>query len=125
MTDMQTSGGAILKVDRRARIRRSTVQREGLLVEYDRSGLSGPQFAVVAGVKYQTLAGWIRRRKQGGVARSAKGRRPIKWVEAVLEEGTATVGLKLQLPGGVLVEVGDEKQAVLAAVLVKNLAGAC
>jgi hypothetical protein len=31
----------------------------------------------------------------------------------------------LQLPGGVMAEVVDEKQAVLAAVLIRTLAAAC
>jgi hypothetical protein len=125
MTDMQTSGGAVLKVDKRRRIRRSAAQREELLAEFERSGLSGPQFAAVVGVKYQTLAGWVRRRRPGGVRVSAKQRRPIKWVEAVVEPVAAGRGLKLQLPGGISAEVGDEQQAVLAAVLVRTLTAAC
>lgn len=44
---MQASGGVILKVDKRARIRRSAGQREELLAEYGWSGLSGPQFAAM------------------------------------------------------------------------------
>jgi hypothetical protein len=125
MTDMQSSGGAVLKVDKQRRIRRSAVQREELLAEYERSGLSGPQFAAVVGIKYQTLAGWARRRRQGDVAASAKPRRPIRWVEAVMEQADSGRGLKLQLPGGVSAEVGDEKQAFLAAVLVRTLTAAC
>ena len=44
-------------------------QREKLLEEFERSGISGPQFSAVAGVKYQTLAGWARKRRQGSQAK--------------------------------------------------------
>jgi hypothetical protein len=125
MTDLQANGGVILKVDQRSRVRRSAGQREELLAAYERSGLSGPQFAAVTGVKYQTLAGWARRRRPGGTATPAKQRRTIKWVEAVMEQAASPGGLKLQLPGGVTTEVADEKQAVLAAILVRTLAAAC
>jgi hypothetical protein len=122
---MQANGGVVLKVDQRTRVRRTAGQREELLAAYERSGLSGPQFAAATGVKYQTLAGWARRRRQGGTATPVKQSRPIKWVEAVMEQAAGPGGLKLQLPGGVMAEVVDEKQAVLAAVLIRTLAAAC
>jgi len=34
-------------------------QRERILDEYERSGLSGAKFAAVYGVKYQTFATWL------------------------------------------------------------------
>ena len=44
-------------------------QRKKLLEEFERSGMSGPQFSAVVGIKYQTLPGWVRKRRQGGQAK--------------------------------------------------------
>jgi hypothetical protein len=35
-----------------------------LLEEYDRSGMSGIRFAQHAGIKYTTLAYWLKRRRR-------------------------------------------------------------
>jgi hypothetical protein len=58
MTDIQGSAGAILKTDTRGRVQRPVAQRERLLDEFEKSGLSGSKFAALVGVKYQTFAGW-------------------------------------------------------------------
>ncbi|MBB5354000.1 hypothetical protein HNR46_004272, partial [Haloferula luteola] len=41
-------------------------QKSNLLEAYDASGLSGPKFAALHGVKYQTLTPWIQKRKRTG-----------------------------------------------------------
>lgn len=117
----------ILKQDGRGRVRTSAARREQLLVEFERSGLSGPKFAELVGVKYQTFATWVQRR-QRQLGAAAKVPVPttgsVKWLEAVLASAPPAVAgavLVLQLPGGVHLEVADEKQAVLAAGLVRAL----
>ncbi len=55
----------ILKSDQRGRIRFTHEQRTAMLDTYDASGLSGPKFAQLHGVNYQTFAGWFQRRKRG------------------------------------------------------------
>jgi hypothetical protein len=95
--------------------------------------LSGPKFAVLAGLKYQTFATWVQKRKrQRGTAKVPTATsESVNWLEAVVEqaheavipaEGAAVV---LQLPGGVRLEVTDERQAALAAVVVRALAKPC
>jgi hypothetical protein len=54
----------ILKKDVAGRVRTSVRQREALIDHYERSGLSGPKFAAVAGICYQTFAGWMQKRLQ-------------------------------------------------------------
>ena len=54
----------ILKQDGRGRVRTSAARREQLLDEFARSGLSGPKFAELVGVKYQTFATWVQRRQR-------------------------------------------------------------
>ena len=128
-------GEVVLKTDGLGRVKTPAARRESLLDEFERSGLSGAKFAALAGIKYPTFAAWAhRRRKQRGVGSPAKAPAPladpVRWLEAVVEQAQTpgrhhpTV-LVLQLPGGVRVEVADEKQAVLAAALVQALAKSC
>ena len=126
MTDMK-SGGIILKTDQQGRVRTPIARREALLDEFERSGLSGQKFAAVAGLKYQTFAAWmLKRRRQREAGAPVKPAEPARWLEAVVEAATPPVtGLVLQLPGGVRVEVADEKQMALAVLLVRTLAGSC
>ena len=53
----------ILKRDAGGRVVVAEQQRVDLVRAYERSGLSGPKFAALAGVNYQTFATW--RRKHG------------------------------------------------------------
>jgi hypothetical protein len=54
----------------------------------------------------------------------------VQWLEAVVE-GTKNPGgqnlaaIVLHLPGGARVEMADEKQALLAAVMIQALARPC
>ena len=49
----------IVKVDRIGRIKTPRERREALLAEFDRSGMSGQQFAKWAGIKYGTFITWV------------------------------------------------------------------
>jgi len=49
MTDMLKAAGAVLKTDGVGRVRTPVARRESLLDEFERSGLSGPKFATLAG----------------------------------------------------------------------------
>ena len=53
----------VLKQDTRGRIRVPRERRESVLDEFERSGLTGAKFARLAGINYQTFAGWVQRRK--------------------------------------------------------------
>jgi transposase-like protein len=80
-----TAEGAKLPVtvDTRGRVRISNEQRRLILDEFERSGVSGAEFARRCGLKYSTLAGWRQRQR-----RSQKPRRlqPVRLLEAVLPE---------------------------------------
>lgn len=114
-------------VDTKGRIRASKEQRRAILAKFERSGVSAAQFAKLTGLKYSTLAGWLQRyRRTKPPARA----RQVRLVEAVVEEAPGAGGqnptvMVLKLPGGVRLEVVDERQAALAAVLVRALAKAC
>jgi len=110
--------------DAKGRLRVTKAQRRDILAAFGRSGESLPRFARRIGLKYSTLARWVQ------LSRSKPaGRKPqIRLLEAVVESAPVTANgslLVLQLPGGVLVEVADERQAALAATLVRVLAKPC
>ena len=112
-------------VDTRGRLRVSKFQRRDILTALIRSGEGLPQFARRTGLKYSTLANWVKHSRGG----KRSGRQPrLRLLEAVVGPSPVTeagAALALQLPGGIRVEVADEKQAVLVAVLVRALAKSC
>jgi hypothetical protein len=133
MTDTMKAGEvAVLKQDGLGRVKTPAARREQLLDEFERSGLSGTKFAAMAGVKYQTFALWAQRRRQqrGSAPVAAKAVDSVRWLEAVVEGaknpgGQNPAAIVLHLPGGARVEVADEKQALLAAVMIRALARPC
>lgn len=73
---------------------------------------------------------WAQKRRQQPRAVPVKPADPVQWLEAVVEQAQNPdrpnpAVIVLQLPGGVRVEVADEKQAALAAVLTRALAKPC
>jgi hypothetical protein len=56
-------GGQILSQDARGRVPVPRERRELVLEEYDRSGMGGVRFAKYVGVKYTTVAYWLKRRR--------------------------------------------------------------
>jgi hypothetical protein len=111
--------------DTKGRLRVTKGQRRDILAALARSAESLPQFARRTGLKYSTLASWVQHSRRS----QRSGRQPrLRLLEAVVESTqVAAVGLPLvlQLPGGVHLEVADEKQAVLAAILVRALTKPC
>lgn len=122
----------VLKQDGKGRVRTSKARREELLDEFERSSLTAPQFATLSGVKYQTLAVWIQKRKRerGKPSAATSSGDKVNWLEAVMApasgNGSASgLPLRLQLPAGMSVEIVDARQAALAGVLVRELAKSC
>ena len=125
----------VLKQDVLGRVKTPQARREQLLDEFERSGLPGLKFAEVAGIKYQTFATWVkkRRRQRGDYAagKIAAAKKSVQWLEAVMEPppGSAVKAgalfLVLHLPGGVRVELSDVKQVEMAAALVRVLQQPC
>ncbi len=55
---------SLIRQDRLGRMRFTREQRESLLDAYEASGLTGPQFAALHGVAYQTFATWAQKRRK-------------------------------------------------------------
>jgi hypothetical protein len=130
MTSTQSSG-QILKTDSLARVRTPPERKRELLEEFERSGLSGWKFASLVGIKYQTFAAWVAKRKREGQvvapakAEAAAGDK-VRWLEAVIDQAQAADGklpstLTVQFSGGARAEIADLKQIQLAAALLQAL----
>jgi hypothetical protein len=128
MTDIQKES-EILKTDKRGRVRMTPERREELLSEFDKSGLSAPKFASVTGLKYQTLAGWLhrRRKKRNEVAPAVSpSKQPtVQWLETVIEKAQATQPVAapaviVRLPSGAVIEVGSAAQAALVGAVLRG-----
>jgi DNA-binding transcriptional regulator YiaG len=126
--------GKVLKRDVHGRVHSTAEHREMILAEFERSGLSGPQFAGLAGVPYQTLASWRHRQKklqEAGTDRLAVVSEPVapRFAEAVLPpvavQGAACPPLQVILAGGARLEITQASQAPLAAQLIHALSRSC
>lgn len=139
----------LLKTDTRGRVRVPNERREELLNEFERGGLSGPKFAALIGVKYQTFAWWVQQRRQRkerekqarvGFAQTPTSEQlntpavatplpSLQWIEASVERApmrkacAAPTGaiLSVELPGGARLEIADTSQVELAAQLLNAL----
>jgi hypothetical protein len=122
--------GQILKRDSVGRVRTPRERRDTILNEFDQSGMSGQKFAKWAGIKYTTFANWLQqRRKQRQTPTGAKVTEEVRWVEAVMGSRprqkpgmkAAATGLTVHGPGGVRIEIHEEKQVDWAAKLLRHL----
>jgi|SRR5580704_5099133 hypothetical protein len=129
MTGTTQAVEAIIKTDGLGRIKTPPERRRTLLEEFERSGLSGKKFAALAGIKYQTFASWLQKRRGQGKSQ-AKPADTVRWLEAVVEKAQTSgvrspVALVVELPGGARMEISDATQAGLAASLLRSLAQPC
>jgi hypothetical protein len=123
----------LIKTDVLGRMHRTREQRDRILEEYARSGVSGPKFAALCGVKYQTFANWlqVRKRQRNEYPKAKphrKSSRPVQWLEASVQAAGAPAtfsGMLLHLPGGVRAEIATAQHVPLAAALVRALEKPC
>jgi len=123
MTNMKNGLEVVLKADARGRVRMPAEKREKLLDDFERSGLSGTRFAALAGVNYQTFASWVirRKRERHGEKAPASGPDQVRWLEAMVQEASGTVPIKVHLPGGAWMEITQADQVPMSAALVRAL----
>ncbi|HEY5742321.1 MAG TPA: hypothetical protein VIS99_07250 [Terrimicrobiaceae bacterium] len=119
------AGSEILKVDEVGRIQTPPEKREALLVEYDRSGMTGAQFARFSGVRSATLMYWLqKRRKEAGRGQQVRtpGKDHPRWLEARVEgEVMKPENLVVEVGGGVRMLVSNRTQAGLAGEVLRAM----
>jgi transposase-like protein len=115
----------ILKRDARGRVRSTAEARAEAVAEYRRGGLSASAFAKMAGISKNTFWNWLHSQgltqKRGPAPTKSNSHAPVRFMQVTAQAAPAPA-LLVRLPGGAIVEVADERQAVLAARLVQSLA---
>ena len=102
-----------------------------MLDEFERSGLSGQKFAEFAGLRYQTFATWVQKRRRQRGAYPAQNDPPkaaqtLRWLEAVVDGAQTrsdkeSPALPVLLPGGARLELTCAAQIPLAVALFREL----
>lgn len=112
----------ILKTDELGRVLTPREKRNAVLDAFERSGMTGAQFARHAGIKYPTLMNWVqRRRRDRGACSIEKGSDPRPgWIEAVVESSSSE-GLTVELSGGLVVRIPGEGSVGVAVRLLQGL----
>jgi transposase-like protein len=119
---MTATHDIIIKSDRRGRLRFTREQRAAMLEAYDTSGLSGPKFAHLHGINYQTFAGWVQRRRRPPAPASTGGGL-LTLLEATVD-CRPDRGLEVLLPGGARVLIDNHSHLEMAAALIRQLQSA-
>lgn len=132
-----------LRTDVLGRVRVRPEQREKLLDAFEASAMSGQAFAMQHGIKVQTFASWIqkRRRCRGDYADEATRRklrmsgsriaqnkssseRSLNLIEVCVNTDTGSESmppLEVILPGGAVVKITSESQIGLLKTLLREL----
>ena len=127
----EEQAGQILSQDVRGRVLVTRERRESLLEEYDRSGMSGVRFAKYVGIKYTTLAYWLKRRRchrereklmVKAEVGTKSGLSSGTWIEAVVDQNGAPAGaLRIYFAGGAYCQINSTAEVALAAELLRGL----
>ena len=119
-------GTGVIRRDARGHVCYTKEYREDVLNAFEKSAMTGVQFAEHCGVKYQTLIGWVkRRRKARQQAAENKAEEPDgepKFLLAeVRGEDPPTKGLRVRLPGGAVASVSCGAEVPLLVELIRAL----
>ena len=123
---MTAMNDSIMKADRCGRLRYTEEQKSAMVGAYQSSGLSGPRFAAMHGVNYQTLVSWLRKRKGTGPSAPAGTPAPrfLSLIPAEIEgfrSPAEFIPMEIQLPGGAKLTITAGTHVQLAATLIREL----
>ena len=136
----EEQAGQILSQDARGRVLIPRQRRELLLEEYDRSGMSGVRFAKYVGIRYTTLAYWLKRQKAASRSRHREREKLLMkagrdtepassngtWIEAVVDKNGSAIraparALRIDFAGGAYCQISSVAEVALAAELLGRL----
>ena len=110
----------VLKQDVRGRVFTPVERRLALVAEFERSALSGAQFAKLAGVQYATFMYWVAQKRGKPVASKSKQSKPL-FVEAVASAGVDSLAVIIEFSGGARISLVEARQVPLVAQLLNAL----
>jgi transposase-like protein len=118
-----TDGPEPLKTDAVGRVRTPAAKRAEILAAFERSGVSGVEFAALIGVKYPTFASWLQARRRPRGEAGTGPRPPVRFVEAAVPPppAEAQAPVELELPGGVRLRLTEPAQVPLVVALLRGL----
>ncbi len=126
------SAGEILNQDSPGRVRTHLGKRQEILAAFDGTGMSAARFAAMVGINYSTFCSWVqeRNKKQGkdSALTGAVAKPQVQWIEAEIACGAkprcAGDRMEIELLGGeARLRVRDERDAELAAVMLRAMGG--
>jgi len=126
------SAGEILKQDSLGRVRTPLGKRQEILAAFDGAGMSAARFAAMVGMNYSTFCSWVQERNQKQGKDSAltetAAKPEVQWIEAEIacraKQPCASNGMELELlGGGARLRIRDERDARLAAVMLRAMGG--
>ena len=124
--------GEILNQDILGRVRTPLAKRQEVLAAFDGSGMSAARFAAMAGINYSTFSSWVQERNQKQGKESsltgAAAKPEVQWIETEMscraERRSAGAGMEIELLGsGARLRIRDERDAELAAVVLRGMGG--
>ena len=122
MTSTTESEGAVIRSDRRGRMLVSPEQREALLDEFERSGMSGMAFCKLHGLVYPTFATWRKKRRERPEPGSPAFAEVVVGENAVpSRQSGRSAPLRVSLPSGAVIEVSGRDQLPLLVELLSSL----
>ena len=123
----------VIKMDCIGRVRTTAGHRDALIVAYEESALSGPEFCKHHGIKYQTFATWLQkhRRATGAYPSLESLKKPLPLLSLSLAEvelpqspqspcSRRTESLEICLPGGASFHLDALAQLPLAVALLNE-----
>ena len=126
------SAGEVLKQDSLGRVRTPLGKLQEILAAFDGAGMSAARFSAMVGINYSTFCSWVQERnqKQGQDSALTGGavKPEVHWIEAEIACGAkqhcAGDGMELELlGGGARLRIRDERDAELAAVVLRAMGG--
>ena len=93
------------------------VKRQEILAAFDGSGMSAARFAAMVGINYSTFCSWVQEHNK------KQGKDPLL-TEAASKPRCTGDGMEIKLlGGGARLRIRDERDAELAAVVLRAMGG--
>ena len=119
---------SIIRAGSDGRLRLPAAARAELLEAYDHSGMTAMAFARLHGLKYPTFIAWLAKRRRSGqplADDSAHVGAPLAGFAEVVGIEQAAAPLRVQLAGGMVLEIHSRAALPMAAELLAMLRTRC